>query len=139
MMRIQSLLRFGLLFILPITLFYCPAAQANSLEINGPGFKMQNNTGWFGRHSVNYSDALGNGVNRSTGIFGRTTTRTKVFGAETYRHGQNVSVTAPGGTPLVYTHRGIFGGRTTRIDGNNMFQSLKGIFNSPSPQLPTTP
>lgn len=115
---------------------------ANSLEVNGPGFNLKNRSGWFGRHSSSYSDALGNGVSRSTNILGRTTTRTQVFGTQAYKHGQNVSVTAADGSPLVSTRRSWFGlgGRNTRIDGNNIINSVKGLFNSANPkQLPPQP
>lgn len=115
-----------------------PIASANSLEVDGPGFKVQNKTGWFGTRSTSYNDALGNGVNRSTGIFGRTSTKTSVMGTQLYKRGQNVSVTAPGGNPLVSTHRGWFGGRQTRVNGNNIVHSFKGLFNG-NGGVPTTP
>lgn len=113
-------------------------AFANSLEVDGPGFQVQNKSGWFGRHSTNYADALGNGVSRSTGFFGRTTTRTRVFGTQAYQRGQNVSVTAADGSPMIYSHRGLFGigGRNTRVDGNNIIHSFKGLFNSNAPVQP---
>jgi hypothetical protein len=111
-----------------------PLAHAGSLEVDGPGFKVQNKTGWFGTGGTSYTDALGNNVSRSKGLFGRTTTKTKILGAETYKRGQNVSVTGADGTPLITTHRGLFGigGRTTHIDGNNIIRSFKGVFNSNS-------
>ena len=107
------------------------SVYANSLEVDGPGFKMQNRTGWFGTRSTTYTDALGNKVNRSKGLF-RTTTRTSVFGTQTYKHGQNVSVTAPNGTPLISTKRTWFGGRNTKVDGNNILHSFSGLFGNSS-------
>jgi len=121
---------------------FAAVSFANSLEVDGPGFKFQNKAGWFGRHSTNYSDALGNGVSRSTNILGRTTTRTQVFGTQAYKRGQNVAVTAADGSPLVSTRKSWFGlgGRNTRIDGNNIIHSMKGLFNSGSPNpLPPNP
>jgi hypothetical protein len=109
-----------------------PVAHANSLEVDGPGFKMANKTGWFGRHSTTYTDMLGNKVDRSTGIFGRTTTKTRVLGTETYKRGQNISVTAPSGTPLISTKKTWLGGRQTHVSGNGIIESFKGLFNNKS-------
>ena len=121
---------------------FTPFSFANSLEVDGPGFNLKNKTGWFGNHSASYSDALGNGVSQSTNIFGRTTTKTQVFGTQAYKRGQNISVSAANGSPLLSTHRSWFGlgGRNTRIDGNNIIHSMKGLFNSPTQSpLPSNP
>lgn len=116
-----------------------PVVHANSIEVDGPGFKVANKTGWFGRHSTSYTDMLGNKVDRSTDFFGRTTTKTRVLGTETFKRGNNVSVIAPDGTPLVSTKKTWLGGRQTHVSGNGILQSFKGLFNSNNSVQPTSP
>jgi hypothetical protein len=127
-------------FLLITALFssFMPMSHAGSLEVDGPGFKVQNKSGWFGTGGTSYTDALGNNVSRSKGFFGRTTTKTKILGAETYKRGQNVAVTGADGIPLITSHRGLFGigGRTTHIDGNSIIHTFKGVFNSNNATLP---
>ena len=125
--QVLPLLMLSLLVTSP---FLVTTAHANSLEVDGPGFKMANKTGWFGRHSTAYTDMLGNKVERSTGILGRTTTRTRVFGTEAYHRGNMVSVTAPNGVPLISTRRSWLGGKQTQVNGNNIVQSFKGLFSA---------
>jgi len=102
-------------------------AMANSTVIDGPGFKVEKKNGWFGRESTVYQDALGNAVERKTGFFGKKSSRTKLFGSEAVKKGDNVSVIGPDGKPLVTTKRTLFGGKQTHVDGNGIFQSLKDL------------
>ncbi|MCE3234401.1 MAG: hypothetical protein K0Q50_581 [Vampirovibrio sp.] len=105
-------------------------AFAGSLVVDGPGFKVEKSQGWFGTKSNSYQDALGNRVEKRTGLFGRTTTHTKVLGNEaTVKPGNNVTVTDMDGNQIVRTKRTLFHGRETHVDGNGIFQSLKGLFN----------
>jgi hypothetical protein len=103
-------------------------AHANSLTVDGPGFKVEKKHGWFGHNSTSYQDALGNKVEKSTGIFGRTTTHTKLFGSEAIKRGNNVEVLDTNGKPLVTTRRTLFHGKETHVDGNGIFQSVKDLF-----------
>ena len=134
----KQVLPLFVLSLLVSSCFFTPIASANSLEVDGPGFKMAKRTGWFGQHSTVYNDMLGNRVERSTGILGRTTTRTRVFGTDAYHRGSTFSVTAPNGFSLINTHRSWLGGKQTRVDGNHILQSFKGLFSSNhiSPKVP---
>lgn len=110
-------------------------AGAESFTMDGPGFKMEKKRGWFHR-DTGYQDALGNRVEKHTGFFGRTTTRTRVFGAESVRQGNNVSVRDASGNPLITTRKTWFHGRNTHVDGNAILKSVEGLFGnqtSPSP------
>lgn len=107
-------------------------AFADSTVIDGPGFKLQKSHGWFGRESHSYQDAMGNTLETKKGFFGCKSTRTKLFGSEAIKHGNNVSVKDANGNPLVSTRRTLFGGKQTRVDGNQILNSLKGVL-TPSP------
>lgn len=103
-------------------------AQADSTVFDGPGFKVENRDGWFGKKSTTYTDALGNQVEKKRGWFGRETTKTKLFGSEAVRNGKNMTVNGPGGKPLVTTKRTLFGGKRTYVDGNGIFTTVKDLF-----------
>ncbi len=103
-------------------------AQADSTVIDGPGFKVQQKDGWFGRKSTTYQDALGNQVEKKTGWFGRKSSKTKLFGSEAVTNGKNVTVTGPSGEPLITRKKTLFRGQETRVDGNGIFQSIKNMF-----------
>jgi hypothetical protein len=104
------------------------AAYADSTTIDGPGFKVEKKNGWFGRKSTVYQDALGNRVEKKTGLFGRTSTKSKMFGSEAVKKGNDMTVTGPNGEALVTQKKTLFGGKQTHVDGNGIFQSLKGLF-----------
>jgi hypothetical protein len=105
-------------------------ARADSTTIDAPGFKIQQKHGWFGRHSESYHDALGNTIEKDRGLFGRTTTHTRLFGSEAVKQGNNISVKDVNGNPLVTTHRTLFGGHDTHVDGNAIFHSFRGLFSN---------
>ncbi|HEY9744935.1 MAG TPA: hypothetical protein V6C99_01820 [Oculatellaceae cyanobacterium] len=102
-------------------------SHADSTVIDGPGFKIEERKGWFGRKSTVYQDALGNTVERKTGLFGRSSNRTKIFGSEAVTKGNQVTVTAPNGKPLVQRKKTLFGGEQTHIDGNGIVESIKNL------------
>jgi hypothetical protein len=113
-------------------------AHADSTVISAPGFKVEKNRGWFGRESESYSDALGNGLEKKRGFF-RTSTRTKLFGSEAVKNGNNISVRDASGNPLITTRRTLFHGKETRVDGNSIYHSFKDLFNNTNttPNNPT--
>ena len=124
---------FGILAALLIVAGSELPAHADSVVLDGPGFKVQNKTGWFGHKSTSYTDALGNKIERNHGWFGRQTTHTKVFGSEaTVTNNHNVSVSGPNGTPLITHHHTWFHGEETHVNGDNIFHSLKGMFTQPN-------
>jgi hypothetical protein len=104
-------------------------AHASSTVIDGPGFKVENKKGWFGRKTVGYEDALGNKVEKHTGFFGRTSTQTRVFGSEAIKNGNNITVNGPDGKPLVSQKNTLFHGKETHVDGNSILQSFKNLLN----------
>lgn len=103
-------------------------ALADSVVIDAPGMKMEKRSGWFGTKSTSYQDALGNKVERNRGLFGRETTHTKVFGTEAITSPRETTVVDANGNPLISTRKTWFNGKQTRIDGNAMMNSLKGLF-----------
>lgn len=104
---------------------------ADSVVIEGPGMKVQNRTGWFGTQSSSYQDALGNRIEQNTGLFGRKRTHTRVFGAEAIHTPRETSVVDAQGNPLISTRKTWFRGKETRINGNAMMNSFKGILQQP--------
>jgi len=105
-----------------------PIAMAGSLVVDGPGFKVEKKQGWFGHNTSSYQDALGNKVEKKTGFFGRTTSTTRLFGSQVVKSGNNISVTDMSGNPLVTRRRTWFHGKETRVDGNGILHSVKGLF-----------
>jgi hypothetical protein len=132
MMRTRNL--FAALLVLGLLSAGSLSVYADSTVFDGPGFKVENKTGWFGRKSAVYKDALGNTLEKKHGWFGQESTRTKIFGSEAVTStnpitGKSVVVNGPSGQPLVTTKRTLFGGKQTHVDGNGIFQSIKGLFN----------
>lgn len=115
------------LFFLLASVIEC--VQAESLILTGPGVKVEQRSGWFGRNSVSYNDALGNRVERSRGLFGRQTNRTRVFGAETVVFPRETSVIAPNGTALIRSRNTWFRGKETQVDGGAILNTFKDILN----------
>ncbi len=115
------------LFFLLASVIEC--VQAESLILTGPGVKVEKRNGWFGRDFVSYSDALGNKVERSRGLFGRQSNRTRVFGAETVVSPRETSVTAPDGTSLIRSRNTWFHGKETQVDGGAILNTFKNILN----------
>lgn len=103
------------------------SAFADSVVVEGPGMKVQNRTGWFGTKSSSYQDALGNTIEQDTGLFGRKRTHTRVFGTEAINTPRETSVVDAQGNPLISTRKTWFHGKETRINGNAMINSFKGI------------
>lgn len=103
-------------------------ALADSVVIDAPGMKVEKRTGWFGAKSTSYQDALGNKVERNRGLFGRESTHTKVFGTEAITSPRETTVVDANGNPLVSTKKTWFHGKQTRVDGNAMLNSLRGLF-----------
>lgn len=131
---VSSALAGGLLWAVTVPAF------AGSTVIDGPGVRVAKHNGWFGQERESYQDAMGNAFDYKQGIFGRQSTRTRIFGSEaTVRNNNNVTVRDATGRDLITTHRGLFGigGRNTHIDGNGIYQSLKGVFNSSAPTAVT--
>lgn len=123
---------FGIIFAL-IGLFVfseiaSSSAYASSFIFDGPGFKVQKKQGWFGTRSSTYQDALGNNLEQRKGFFGRTTSRTKLFGTEAIKSRNNVQVNDPSGRPIITSHRTIFSGNQTHVDGNGIMQSVRDLF-----------
>ncbi len=104
------------------------AAFADSTVIEGPGVRVQQSQGWFGRKSAGYEDALGNRVEQSTGLFGRQSTHTKVFGTEAVVSPRETTVLDQNGKPLITSRKTWFHGKETRIDGNSIMHSFKDLF-----------
>ena len=104
---------------------------ANSMVIDGPGFKVEKRKGWFGRKSTSYQDALGNKVENSTGFFGRKRTETSVLGSQMVKQGNNVTVKNSSGKPLVTTRKTWLGGKQTHIDGYGIINSFGDLFSNP--------
>ena len=103
------------------------AAFADSTVIDGPGFRVESHRGWFGTKRTVYQDALGNAVEKKTGLFGGTREQTRLFGSEAVINGKNVTVTGSDGQPLVARKQTLFHGKETRIDGNGVLESLKRL------------
>lgn len=113
-----------------VALTIAPPVRADSVIINGPGVKVENRQGWFGRKETSYQDALGNVIEKKRGFFGRTSSRTRLFGSEaTVSSRRNVTVRDANGNNLITTRRTLFGGRNTQVDGTRILESLKKVFN----------
>lgn len=126
-------------FLMTVLAFSGMPSHASSTVIDGPGFKVEKRQGWFGRKSSSYQDAMGNTVEKKTGLFGRESSRTKIFGSEAVKNGNNIMVNGPDGQPLITKKKTLFGGEQTRIDGNGILDSVRQIFNNPTPNNPSTP
>jgi hypothetical protein len=115
-----------------LTVFLATSAPvwADSVVISGPGVKVENRQGWFGRKETSYQDAMGNVIEKKRGFFGRTSSRTRLFGSEaTVSNGNNVTVRDASGNDLITTRRTLFGGKNTQVDGTRILESLKNVFN----------
>jgi len=140
------------LFIVSAVVISFPlSAFADSFTFNGPGMRVQERRGWFGRHSQSYDDALGNSIGTKQGIFHRTD-RAGVFGNQAQvtqgPFGNRISVHGAGGNPMVQSEHHWYGANNTTIDGNNILHSFRSILQPPggstpppaaSPQNPSYP
>jgi hypothetical protein len=121
-------------------------AHADSFTVNGPGIRVQEHRGWFGRNSASYDDALGDSIGHRQGLFHRSE-RAGILGnqAEVRRgpFGSSVNVHGPDGRPMVNTERHWYGANNTTIDGNNIIHSMRNILGTPNssggPQQSPTP
>jgi hypothetical protein len=118
-----------LLLLLTITTAF--SAYADSFTINGPGVRVQERRGWFGRRSQSYDDALGNSVGYRQGIFHRSD-HAGVFGNQAKvtqgPFGSSVSVHGADGKPMVESERHWYGANNTTIDGTNILRSIQSVF-----------
>ena len=122
-----NMIAVGSLLTLLIACYSLPV-QAGSTVIDGPGFKVEKKSGWFGRKKTVYQDALGNGVEQKTGWFGRTQTHTRLFGSEVDRKGKNVMVSGPDGQPLISKKKTLLHGEETHVDANGLMKSVQTLF-----------
>jgi hypothetical protein len=137
--RLMSLSLLTVLGIVPLL------AHADSFTFNGPGMRVQERKGWFGRHSESYDDALGNGIGSKQGLFHRTD-RAGIFGNQAQvtqgPFGNRISVHGADGSPLVQSAHHWYGANNTTIDGNNILHSFRNMLPSASGnpnQAPTAP
>jgi|SRR6478609_1253967 len=133
----QSKRSMASLFIVSAVIMSFPlSALADSFTFNGPGMRVQERKGWFGRHSQSYDDALGNSVGTKQGIFHRTD-RAGVFGNQAQvtqgPFGNSVSVHGADGSPMVQSERHWYGANNTTIDGNNILHSFRSILGPSGP------
>lgn len=123
----RHVVAFCALFFLLASLINC--VHAESLILTGPGVKLEKRSGWFGRHSMSYTDALGNKVERSEGLLGRRTNRTRLFGAESSVTPRETRVVAPNGSTLIRSRNTWFHGKETQVDGSAILKSFQGLLN----------
>jgi hypothetical protein len=109
-------------------------AQADSFTVTGPGMRVQERRGWFGRHSASYDDALGNGIEQRQGLFHRYN-RAGILGNQAQvsqsPFGEKVSVHGADGHTMIDSQRHWYGANNTTIDGNNIIHSVRNLFQTP--------
>ena len=102
-------------------------AERGSVVIDGPGFKVENKKGWFGRSEKTYKDAFGNTYVKKRGWFGREKTQQSLFGSQVVQNGKNMTVLGPNGKPLVEKKKSWLGGEQTHIDGTGIIENVKEL------------
>ena len=111
-----------------ITALYIQQSEAkrHDTTISGPGFSVSQKEGWFGKKETQYSDILGNRYNHHNSWLSKDTTEGNVFGTQFKQQGENnVSVTSPGGRPIVESKDSFLGGSSTHVDLNALnFQAI---------------
>jgi hypothetical protein len=116
------------------------AQQRGNTTVTLPGVKLERRNGWFGTQQNVYSDVLGNRVESKKGLFGWRRTNSQVLGNQVRQDRWGTVVTDNQGNTLLKRRRGWFGRQDTVINGDGLFQRMKGVMNpvNPSGANPST-
>lgn len=106
----------------------CTLAWSDTTVVDGPGFKYEKKDGWFGTSQKTYYDALGNRIERKRGLFGKTKSKSTIFGSKIERNGENLTVSGPNGKPMITRKKTWFHGQKTQVDTNSIWDNVKSIF-----------